>query len=77
VTAIRRLAEQAQQQLRLSGFAQANRVAEQMRQALGLDRVREGLGGFLDRYQAWLEREWAQEKERSRPRPAALAGARA
>jgi hypothetical protein len=69
VTAIRRLAEQAQQQLRLSGFAQASRVAEQMRQALGLDRVREGLGGFLERYQAWLEREWAQEKERSRPRP--------
>jgi hypothetical protein len=69
VTAIRRLAEQAQQQLRLSDFAQANRVAEQMRQALGLDRVREGLGGFLERYQAWLERKWAQEKERPRPRP--------
>jgi hypothetical protein len=69
VTAIRRLAEQAQQQLRLSDFAQANRVAEQMRQALGLDRVREGLGGFLERYQACLEREWAQEKERPRPRP--------
>jgi len=69
VTAIRRLAEQAQQELRLSGFAQANRVAEQMRHALGLDRVREGLGGFLERYRAWLEREWAQEKERPTPRP--------
>jgi hypothetical protein len=69
VTAIRRLAEQAQQQLRLSGFPQANRVAEQMRQALGLDRVREGLGGFIERYQAWLEREWAQEKERPTTRP--------
>jgi hypothetical protein len=69
VSAIRRLAEQAQQQLRLSGFAQASRVVEQTRQALGLDRVREGLGGLFERYQAWLEREWAQEKERPTPRP--------